>query len=410
MAKGQTSQVLRIRDFRYLMTTTMLSNAAQWMQQVALNWLIYEITRSGTWLGTLNLVRGVASLLMLPLVGWLIDRLDRKKLVMLENGLLLVMTFALGLALYSGSCGVREILIFSIFAGICHIMDISLRQVLVFDIVPRDLAPNALLLIQIGWAFMRSLGPALGGFLMSWLGTGGNFFVQSGIYLGIILVFSRINLPPRIDNLDLSGDRLSMKEISEGIKFVISTPLVRAFTLFGLILPLFVIPVFVILMPIYAKDVFRAGPEAFGLLMSAVGVGGLAGGIIMTFILNRIRHMGMLQIAGFFALGLSLTAFAFSVKLNVALWLLWMAGLFEMIVLTTNRTVLQLSVPDEIRGRVTPLVNSEVVIVPIVGLAVGVLKDLLHNPVVLCASLSIAVSALAVLAYFGSPEIRRFRM
>lgn len=408
--KGRTFSTLGIKDFRFLMVTTMLSNAAQWMQQVALNWLIYEITHSGTWLGTLNLTRGIASLLMLPLIGWLIDKLNRRKLVIFENALLLIMTLALGSALSLGYCGVREIIVFSIFAGICHVMDLSLRQVLVFDIVPRDLAPNAILLIQISWAFMRSLGPAAGGFLMFWLGAGGNFFVQSVIYLGIVIIFRKISLPHRIVNGNRPRPRRSAKEICEGIKFVTTTPLVRAFTLLGLILPLFVIPIFVVLMPIYAKDVFKVGPEVFGLLMSAIGMGGLAGGIIMTFMLNKVKQKGMLQIMGFFALGLSLTAFAFSVNLYKAIWLLWIAGFFEMIVLTTNRTVLQLSVPDEIRGRVTPLVNSEVVIVPLVGLGVGVLRDLLHSPVALCAGLGLTVSILAVLSYLVFPEIRNFRM
>ena len=157
---------LRIRNFRPLVIGTTLSYTAQWIQQVTLSWLVYDITGSGTMLGTMNLVRSAASIGMVPVAGILIDRVNRRKLILLTNGWIFLITAILGVLLLLGHSQISLLFIFAFLGGLAQTIDMTLRQVMVFDLVPRRVAPNALAIIQIGWGLTRSFGLALGGFLI----------------------------------------------------------------------------------------------------------------------------------------------------------------------------------------------------------------------------------------------------
>src|SRR5262245_45600088 len=173
---------LRVRNFRLLLIGTTLSNAGQWIQQVTLGWLVYDLTGSGAMLGAINLVRSVATIGLAPVAGVAIDRFSRRTLMLAVNAWLLVISLVLGIVLLSGPARIWYLFAFTFLGGMAQAVDMPLRQTLVFALVPRALAPNALALVQTGWAVMRSLGPALGGFLILWFGPGGNFLIQAIAY------------------------------------------------------------------------------------------------------------------------------------------------------------------------------------------------------------------------------------
>ena len=188
---------LRIRNFRWLLAGTTLGNAGQWLQQVTISWLAYDITGSGTILGTINLVRSVASLGLVPIAGVLIDRLNRRTLMLMTNGWLFTITLVLGIVLLFSQAQVSYLFVFSFLGGMAMALNMPIRQVVVFDLVPRAYTPNALALIQTGWSIMRSFGPAIGGFLIIWFGPGGNFLTQSGAYALIAITIIQIQFPLR---------------------------------------------------------------------------------------------------------------------------------------------------------------------------------------------------------------------
>src|SRR4030042_6304727 len=126
---------LRIYNFRMLFAGTTLSNAAQWIQQIALSWLIYDITGSGTILGTVNLVRSIAALSMIPVAGILIDTLKRRNLMMINNAWLLVVTAGFGLILLLGFDQMVYVFLFAILGGVVGTIDNTLRQVIMFDLL-----------------------------------------------------------------------------------------------------------------------------------------------------------------------------------------------------------------------------------------------------------------------------------
>lgn len=401
-----TFSSLRIHNFRMLMTGTTLSYAAQWIQQVTLSWLIYDLTGSGTMLGSINVVRSMASLLMIPVAGVLIDRLNRRLLMLLTYGWLFVITLVLGLMLVFGHARISYLFIFSFLGGLTQTISNSLRQVLVFDLVPRSHAPNAIALVQTGWSLMRSFGPAIGGFLILWFGPGGNFLFQAGAYALIGITIIQIRFPPR----KMGAVKASaLQNIKEGIRYVKKAHVTRTFMMMGFILPLFIIPIFNILSPIYAKDVFHGGSDVLGLLMSFVGIGGIAGGVV-TASLGRVERRGLVQLSALFLLSMALIGFAFTETLWAAFPLFALAGFFEMIFLTTNQTLLQLSIPDDLRGRITSVVNLNFALSPLGGLIAGVGSDLFGGPKVITIIISSFAAAIAVSVFLGSGTVRNYRL
>ncbi len=398
---------LRIPNFRLLFVGTTLSNAAQWIQQVTLSWLVYDLTGSGTMLGTISMARSVASLGMIPMAGVLIDRLKRRRLLMIENGWLFIITLTLGLMLLFGHSHILYLFIFTFLGGMARTVDMALRQVLVFDLVPRSHTPNAIALVQTGWSLMRSFGPGIGGFLILWFGPGGNFLVQAGAYVLIVITIMQIQFPARKSDA-LKGSPL--ENIKEGIRYVMKERVTRTFMMMGFVLPLFIIPIFAILPPIYAVEVF--GDESgrvLGFLMASVGVGGIAGGVV-TASLGHLERRGLLQLASLFLLSMSLISFAFSTTLLIALLFLVLAGFFEIIFLTTNQTLLQLSIPDHLRGRVTSVVNLNVALMPLGGLVAGIGSDLLGGPKMITIILAGIAAAIAVFVLLYSSTVRNYRL
>lgn len=397
--------VLGEPNFAWFLTGTTLTNVAHWIQGVTLSWLVYDSTSSGTMLGTLNLVRSIATVGLATIAGVAIDRLPRRGLLYATSIWLFAISFGIGLVLLGDSTVVWPLFLFSFLGGIGQAVSMPLRQTVVFSIVPRPLAPSAVALVQTGWAVMRSIGPAIGGFLLLWFGPAGNFFMQAGAYALVTLTIVKLRLPyerPTTKHAQPHGSFV------EGWKYVISQPTTLAFLLMSWVLPLFIIPNFNALPPIYAKDVFEGGPDTLGTLLSAVGVGGIIGGFV-TASLGKLERRGLLQLASLLLLGLSFMAFAVSTTLWTAILFMVLAGFLEMIYLTTNQTSLQLSIPDELRGRVTGIVSLSSGLMPVGAFIAGIGADLV-GPRMITLIFSGILVAIAVIVYLASPVIREYRL
>jgi MFS family permease len=398
---------LRIANFRLLFAGSVFGYAIQWIQQVILNWLAYDLTGSGTILGTINLISSVSSLLVLPAVGILIDYFHRRNIMIIDSSCMFLLTLMFGFTLISGHGNIAFLFVFAFLAALIETLDWTVRQVLVFDIVPRSHTPGALALNQTGWSLMRVLGPSVGGFLLIWFSAGGTFLLQSGIYVLIVITAICIKLPKREKTTDWSSP---LQNIREGIVYLVSKPVTRTFTLIGIIMPILVIPIFSVLPPIYAVEVFGdESGKVLGFLMASVGVGGIIGGIFTAY-LRRLEHWGRLQMASLFLLSLALIAFAFSSGLPLALVLLGLAGFFEIIFLTTNQTLIQLSIPDELRGRVTAAINLTWILSPLGSLLAGGGSDLLGGPKVITIILASVAAVIVILTFLISPTVRKYRL
>jgi len=396
---------LKIPNFRYLLSGTVLTNAAQFIQQVTLNWLVYNLTGSGAMLGYLNVVRAVATLGIVPVSGLLIDRLDRRKLLLIVNAWLFLITLVIGLLFVFGHSQVYYLYIFTFLCGLAQTIDNALRQVIVFNLVPRANTPTALAFIQTGWGMMRTLGPALGGFLILWVGPGGNFLVQTGAYA--LVMFTVLKIQFSTVKKDTPGS--PFQNIKEGFRYIAGHKNTLTFMSMGFMLPLFIVPVFTVLTPIYAEDVFSGGPDTLGLLMAFTGIGGIIGGIF-TAAISKVERRGLVQLSALLLLGGSIVAFSFLQTLWSALVMLIVIGFFEMIFLITNQTLLQLSIPDELRGRVTSVINLNTALLPVGGLIAGFGSDLMGGPRAITLILGSVSVVVAMGMFLFSSIVRNYRM
>ena len=400
-----TFDSLRVRNFRLLLIGTTLANAAQWIQQVTLGWLVYDLTGSGTALGSLNLVRSIATVGLAPFSGVAIDRWSRRSLMIAINVWLLLASLVLGLVLLAGHQQVWYLFLFTFLGGIAQAFDMPLRQTIVFVMVPRALAGNAVALIQTGWGLMRSIGPAAGGLLIVLFGPGGNFLVMALAYGLIGLNILRLSFPPQEAT---PGRPALLQNLKEGLRYVIKEPTTRTFVLMGWLLPLLIVPNYVALPPIYAKTEFEGGPEVLGLLLSSVGIGGIVGGLVAAS-LGRVDRRGLVQTGALLLLSLTLIGFALSRALWLATLFFAVSGFFEMIFLTSNQTLLQLSIPDELRGRVTSITTLTAGLSPLGAMIAGAGADLV-GPRLMTLIFCSLVAVISILVLLFVPLVREYRL
>ncbi len=403
--RGGPFAVLRVPSFAWFLTGTTLTNAAYWIQNVTLSWLVYDLTTSGTMLGTLNLTRSAATLGLATFAGVAIDRLPRRNLLYATSLWLFVVCFSFGLVFSGSPAVVWPLFLYSFLGGVGQAVSAPLRQTVVFSIVPREQSPSAVALVQTGWAVMRSIGPAIGGFLLLWIGPAGNFFAQSAAYALVTLTILKLELPDDKPNMATVKERGSFVD---GWKYVINQPTTLVFILMSCVLPLFIIPNFSALPPIYAKDVFKGDSGTLGMLMSAMGVGGIIGGFL-TASLGKLERRGMVQLIALLLLALAFMAFALSPEIWLAIIFIALAGLFEMVYITTNQTLIQLSIPDELQGRVMGIVSLKSGLMPVGAFIAGIGADLI-GPRAMTLIFSGILGTIAVGIYFASPLVREYRL
>ncbi len=400
-----TFHTLALRSFRLLWISILFGSAGMWIQMVTLGWLVYDLTGSGTLLGAMNGMRAIPMLLLAPLAGIAADRMNRKTLMMGGQIVLVVLALAIAIGLVFDRVTVWHLFVFTFIAGVVQVFYMPAQQTAVFDIVPRPLIPNAVALSGAAFNTTRVLGPGAAGLLIAWLGPEGNFFVQSCAYAGVIITLAMIAFPPRKAPQD--GRKVGFN-IGEAIHHVISDRPTRTLMMLAYIPPILLIPSFMALMPIFAKDVFHVGPEGLGILMSASGLGGLLGALF-TASLGRLERRGLLALVMLMVASAGLLAFALAPSMYVALPLLLVAGFCEMVYMTTNQTMLQLSVPDHMRGRITSLMMLTFAVMPIASFIFGSAADLVGAQTVVKVASAIAL-ALGLLILVFVPWVRNLRL
>jgi predicted MFS family arabinose efflux permease len=196
--------------------------------------------------------------------------------------------------------------------------------------------------------------------------------------------------------------------MKEGLRFTARDPVARMMIVLGLVPPLLLIPSFSALMPVFAADVFKSGPEGLGLLLSAVGVGGILGGLVAAWI-ARYDQTGLIQTLALAVFAFSLLAFAMSPNIAVAVIFLAIAGIAEMVHHTVHVTTLQMCAPEHMRGRIASLLPIFPAFISIGALVAGVLADIV-GPEVVVILLALTALGVVIAAWARSTAVRELRM
>ena len=350
---GPLLATLRYRDFRNLWLGSFASYAGQWIQQATIAWLAYDMTGSKTLLGLIMGIRALPMFLCAPLAGVAADRYNRRLLLIGSQLISATTALIFGIVLATGHAQVWHLFVFVLISGAAAVMDRPVRLTILFDLVPRGVAMQAVAINMIAFSVSRIAGPAVAGYLIGWVGAEGNLFVQAAAYFAAAASVFAIAIPPR----ERKHSGLSaFGELAEGLRFAVSDRNARVLLLIGITPFLLLVPIFGGLLPVYTKDVFHAGPQVLGMLLTSVGIGGVAGGWFASRCMHFPRQ-GMVQGCAVLAMCAAFLFLAVAPGVLLACAALIVAGLAEMVLFTSNQATLQMVVPETMRGRIASLLQ-----------------------------------------------------
>ena len=318
------------------------------MTRVATGWLVYRLTGSALVLGLVSFAGQIPTFLLAPFAGVLVDRLNRRNLLVWTQVLAAVQSLGLAALTLAKVITIHEILALSVMQGLINAFDMPGRQSFLVQMVDdkQDLQ-NAIALNSSMVNLARLVGPALAGLVIGAVGEGYCFTIDGISYLAVILslVLMRVRVAP-----SKRATTSMLEQLQEGWSYVTGfRPIRTILTLFA-VMSLMGMP-FVVLMPIFASQVLHGGPHTLGYLMGASGVGALASAISLT-LRKTVRGLTtMIQIsAALFGAGLIL--FGLSRNLTLSLCLMLVVGFGMMQGMAASNTIIQTLVPEEKRGRV----------------------------------------------------------
>lgn len=397
---------LRHRDFRRLWVGTFCSTGGQWIQQATLGWVVYDVTGSGSLLGAVLAMRAIPMLLLAPVSGMVADRIDRRRALAASQLLVVAISFALAAALALERVEIWHLFAFTLLAGVGMVFDRTLRNTLVFSVVPLADVANAVALNSIAFSVMRTVGPAAAGLLIAWVGPALNFALQGLLYLAVAAIALALHTP--YEPARRVRHNTAWADMMEGLHFAATDPVARMMVLLGLLPSFLLIPSFSALMPVFAVNVFAAGPEGLGLLLSAVGAGGVLGGVAAAWVV-RFDRAGLTQALAIVAFALSLIGFALSTHIIVAAVFLVAAGMAEMVNMASHHTVLQMCAPAEMRGRIASVLPMFPAFIALGSLTAGIGADLIGAPAIVIVT-ALAAAGMAGIAWMRSTALRNLRL
>lgn len=369
-----------------------------------MGWVVYEITGSGALLGAVLGVRAIPMLLLTPLSGVAADRYDRRLLLQISQGLAAAVALSFGAALALGIVSTWMLFAFTLLMGASNVLDRPARMTSAFELVPREVAVKAVALNTMGFSLMRVFGPVLAGYLIAWFGAAGTFFIQGLLYTTSGVAVLLVVFPPK---RPAAPGRTAFADMKEGLRFAAGDPTMRALLAVGVLPYFLLVPVWGTLFPIYSKDVFNAGPQGLGMLLTAVGLGGTVGGLVANGI-SHIERQGLIQAAWVLLMAVAVAGLSASPTLAWAMAFGFLGGAAEMAHTASNLAMIQVCAPEAMRGRISSLAMLYPAFISIGALLAGPLSDLLG---VRGASLAVAALAagvtLVLLAFM--PRLRELR-
>ena len=390
---------LAYNGFRLLLIGTVLTQMGQWIQQVALGWLVLDLTGSEFYLGLASFLRSIPMLFLSLPGGILADRVHQGRLLGIAQAFAAGFALALAILVALGSVEIWHVLALSFLSGSAMAMVFPVRQALVPAVVPRNVLANAIALNSAGNNVPRMAGPSLAGILIAVSGLAVCFFVQTaGLFLALWTSIA-IRLPERKQKLVA---RSPLADLAEAFRYIRGD---RA--LFGLLLADAVPTVFgmpyISFLPAFARDL-GIGSTGLGLLMTAVGVGSVAGSIGFAMAGN-FRRKGLVANIFIATFGLALIAFSLTSWFPGALLLLALAGVSSSIYMATINTLLQIRSPDHLRGRIISVYMLIWGLMPLGTLPLGALAENLGSSAAVLLGGGLVVIFALIIALFR-PEVR----
>ncbi|HWR59531.1 MAG TPA: MFS transporter, partial [Thermodesulfovibrionales bacterium] len=347
---------LFVRDFRIFWTGQVISFSGSWMQSIAQGWLVYDLTKSPFYLGLVAAAASVPVLLFTLIGGVVADRVPKKRLLLATQTLSMIPALLLGVLIQLKIVTVGEIVGIAFFLGLVNAFDIPGRQSFLSEMVQKGHLMNAIALNSAAFNGARIIGPVVAGITIASVGVAACFYVNAASFLAAIVALMMIKgrkseVPRLTEKRTMKGNILALtRDLYEGLRFV-----KREKNIFGIMLlvatfSLFGIP-FVTFLPVFAEDILKVGPRGLGFLAGSSGVGALIAALLIAYI-GDLQKKGRFMFVASLAFSISLFAFSLSRNYDLSAVTLTLAGWGMVSFLAVGNSSIQLTTPDDLRGRV----------------------------------------------------------
>ena len=364
--REQTFSSLKVRNFRIYFIGQAFSHAGNWMQTVALSWLVLQLTGSGAALGTVLAFRFAPMLLGGPFAGIIVDRFDKRRILYATQWSFATLTLLLSFLVYADLIQVWMLFLFATAFGIVDIVDNPGRQTFVHELVGREHLRNAVTLNATEANMARALGPLIAGSLIAGVGIAFCFLANALSFLVIIFALSRMRASEFHRE---TFERKRAGHLFESLSYVASVPLIRSVLLAMAVIGTLSYE-FQVSLPLLAQTTFNGSAADYAALLSAMGAGAVFGGLFAASRKNILPHE---FIFAAFSLGFSMCLVALMPTVPLATIGMVIVGFFFINVNSLGNTMIQLEAAPHMRGRVMSLwsmaiFGSTLVGAPIIGL------------------------------------------
>lgn len=394
--------ILQFKDIRFFLLAVFIANMGSQMQTVAINWHMYELTHSPLSLGLIGLV-GFLPIFFFSLInGTLVDKVNRKYILILAQLLVAVSSLFLFFATFLHMVTPLVIYIIVAVNAFLSTINIPARQAMLPSVVPQKYFINAFSLNSSSWQAGVVLGPMVGGFVIALFGVQAVYIANALFYLVGIVFLINIHY---VSNHIKQGVSFSIQSIMEGVHFVLRTPLIYSTMLVDFFATFFASSL--TLMPIFAKDILQVGPQGLGFLYSAPAVGSVLAGFIIAS-RHHIKKQGLFLLIGVCIYGIATVLFGTSKIFLLSLIFLAISGVGDTMSAVIRNTIRQLLTPDHLRGRMTAINMNFFVGGPFLGeTEAGITANLFGAPASVVLG-GVATVVLTVLVAIFVPKMRKY--
>lgn len=398
---------LRVYNYRLYFFGQMISLVGTWMQTTGQAYLVLKLTGSAAALGTVTALQFLPITLFTLFGGVFADRWPKRRMLIITQTLALFQALALGLLVATDSVELWHVYVLAACLGTINALDAPVRQTFAVELVGREQLVNAVALNSSIFNVARIAGPGVAGLTIAYVGMASTFFINAGSFVFVIVAY----LLMRPGEFHVSAKRLAkgnaLSQVAEGIRYSVKTP-----SLLFLFIMLAAIGTFgfnfTVVIPLIAEFVLKVGPERFGLLTACMGAGSLGAALVLAAT-GRASMRTLVVAALAFSVLLGAIALSRSFALTAALLVLF--GVSSLVFSTTINTTLQISVPDELRGRVMSIFFLLMAgSTPIGGALTGYMADHIGVPRTIGIDAAIcAAGVIAALMYRASVGGARVR-
>ncbi|HWU39699.1 MAG TPA: MFS transporter [Candidatus Acidoferrum sp.] len=364
-------RALNHRDYRLFFSGQLVSLIGTWMQRVAQAWLVLELTDSPFKLGLINALQSAPMLFLAFVAGAIADRLPKRRVLIGTQTALMAQAFILAVLVWSGVARYWHVALLATCYGLANTLDMPTRQSFVVEMASKEDLPNAIALNSTMVSGARMLGPAVAGVLVDRYGVASAFALNGLSFVAVIIALWAMQaegLPGPAQGTTVREDVLA------GLRYSVRTPLVALTLSLLSTVGLFVIN-HNVLVPLLARDVLHEGAHGFGLLMAAVGIGAIVGALTVATRGKGRPPLSLLLGTAGAAAGLTLLLAGIR-NFWAAMLVLTLVGFAQIVFLANCNTMLQLVVPDRMRGRIMSLYAFVWVgVTPMGSLFVGTIAD-----------------------------------